>query len=91
MKIPTRVNKENKLITYKYSKRFVKTTRRGASKSDVKYAVRVGNPHQLRELNYFTWVCYLHRLWRIITSWVIVIVITMYSCLLTSKQISHSD
>ena len=46
MKIPTRVNRENKLITYKYSKRFVKTTRSGASKSDVKFVVRVGNPHR---------------------------------------------
>ena len=45
MKIPTRVNKENKLIIYKYSKRFVKTTRPRASKSDVKN-VRVGNPHR---------------------------------------------
>jgi len=44
MKIPTRVNKENKLIIYKYNERFVKTTRPGASKSDVKH-VRVGNPH----------------------------------------------
>jgi len=42
MEIPTRVNKENKRIIYKYSKRFVKTTRPGASKSDVKYVVRVG-------------------------------------------------
>ena len=46
MKIPTRVNKENKLVIYKYSKRFVITTRPGASKSDVKYVVRVGNPHR---------------------------------------------
>jgi len=46
MKIPTRVNKENKLIIYKYSKRFVKTTRPGASKSDVKYVVKEGNPHR---------------------------------------------
>jgi len=46
MKIPTRVNKENKLIIYKYSKRFVKTTRPGAFKSNVKYVVRVGNPHR---------------------------------------------
>jgi len=46
MKIPTRVNKENKLVIYKYSKSFVKTTRPGASKSDVKYVVRVGKPHR---------------------------------------------
>jgi len=46
MKIPTRVNKKNKLIIYKYSKRFVKTTRPGASKSDVKYVEKVGNPHR---------------------------------------------
>ena len=46
MKIPTRVNMENKLIIYKHIERFVKTTRRGASKSDVKHVRRVGNPHR---------------------------------------------
>ena len=46
MKIPTRVNKENKLIIYENSKKFVKTSPPGTSKSDVKYVVRVGNPHR---------------------------------------------